>query len=502
MQTLSATLTAAQANRNYERLCKIVLSKSNTRYGYDLSDRLLNSSLLIQPDSHSAQVALRNTDASLSALTLSGYQGVISHGYKTGVARSIWVKATAYSLDDIVTPTTVTGYQYRCSVAGTSHATTEPTWPTALGAVVTDGTVTWEMDGVTGSEYARTPPLRVKIPDFFSSHGTTAFSLNLIGIPNQLAEDEASSTYTQTSSSSLTIKTLFTAVAEATLAPYTHCTAFTVDYDSEDDLIDTFKPADFFRVYVGEDRWSKLKWLLAYTKCVMRIGVDGHIHVSSPTVSGTSYDYTFDDDYMDADAHTFFNKRYRSALVMPNKVIVQSHSDHKPFYSGEATSSVSYGLLEKTKFRQMRLTSNAQGTNIAKAMIQKFEQDAEKGTGVAPMNVGQEIFDYVDIIDSVQSDERSGNVGYIRFDVGRGRFSQTFGFGKLALGSLIGMGVSGGSDGTSGSFSYDQVVSMINDFYDALNNMADVINALEARRIIDTWHVTEQLNIPSEALET
>lgn len=33
---------------------------------------------------------------------------------------------------------------FKCTVAGTSHATTEPTWPTRIGDTVVDGTVTWE----------------------------------------------------------------------------------------------------------------------------------------------------------------------------------------------------------------------------------------------------------------------------------------------------------------------------------------------------------------------
>lgn len=57
-----------------------------------------------------------------------------------------WVAATAYSVGDIVEPTTPNTYRYECTVAGTSHASTEPTWPTTpLGSTVTDGTVTWTL---------------------------------------------------------------------------------------------------------------------------------------------------------------------------------------------------------------------------------------------------------------------------------------------------------------------------------------------------------------------
>ena len=54
-----------------------------------------------------------------------------------------WVANTAYSLDAEVVPTIPNGFIYICTTAGTSHATTEPTWPTTLDATVTDNTVVW-----------------------------------------------------------------------------------------------------------------------------------------------------------------------------------------------------------------------------------------------------------------------------------------------------------------------------------------------------------------------
>jgi hypothetical protein len=59
-----------------------------------------------------------------------------------------WVAATAYNIGDLVRPTTGNTHLYRCTVAGTSHAATEPTWPTANGGTVTDNTVTWDECGV------------------------------------------------------------------------------------------------------------------------------------------------------------------------------------------------------------------------------------------------------------------------------------------------------------------------------------------------------------------
>lgn len=60
----------------------------------------------------------------------------------------VWTANTAYKLGQVVLPTlfTTAGQQaWICTVAGTSHATTEPTWPAAQ--TVTDGGATWRDNG-------------------------------------------------------------------------------------------------------------------------------------------------------------------------------------------------------------------------------------------------------------------------------------------------------------------------------------------------------------------
>lgn len=50
----------------------------------------------------------------------------------------IWITLTAYTLNQMVQPTTSNGYRYECTTAGTTGGT-EPTWPTSLGSTVVDG---------------------------------------------------------------------------------------------------------------------------------------------------------------------------------------------------------------------------------------------------------------------------------------------------------------------------------------------------------------------------
>lgn len=63
-----------------------------------------------------------------------------------GFTPAKWVAATAYGLGQQAVPLLLNGYIYECVVAGTSHASDEPTWPTTLGATVLDNTARWRCE--------------------------------------------------------------------------------------------------------------------------------------------------------------------------------------------------------------------------------------------------------------------------------------------------------------------------------------------------------------------
>lgn len=59
-----------------------------------------------------------------------------------------WEQNKAYSVGDRVQPTSgnENGFVYQCTVAGISHASTEPTWPTgAIGDTVIDNTAVFKL---------------------------------------------------------------------------------------------------------------------------------------------------------------------------------------------------------------------------------------------------------------------------------------------------------------------------------------------------------------------
>ena len=57
-----------------------------------------------------------------------------------------WRPGTSYTAGIFVIPSNFNGRYYKCTVGGTSHATSEPAWPGSSGTVV-DGTVTWTESG-------------------------------------------------------------------------------------------------------------------------------------------------------------------------------------------------------------------------------------------------------------------------------------------------------------------------------------------------------------------
>lgn len=57
-----------------------------------------------------------------------------------------WDNATAYIVGDRVQAVGGGSFTYKCTTAGTSHATTEPVWPVSgFGSTVVDNTVIWEL---------------------------------------------------------------------------------------------------------------------------------------------------------------------------------------------------------------------------------------------------------------------------------------------------------------------------------------------------------------------
>ena len=461
MRSLSSTLLSAQKGRIKKELIRLVLTDNGNSYTYystSGSNRIKELDYTELDDRQSAQVVLDNSDKTVSGLDLRGFKAVISHGITTG----------------------------------------------------------------SGDEYSAHAPLYVVGQELVSFQGDLPVSLSLAGIFNLMNEDEASEAYTLESDDTQTVKTLFRLVAGDTgvtiLTAYTHCKSYDVTFDSEDDLIDTFIPADAFTITFKANRLTKLKELLNYTDCVMRVEADGKIHVSVPvvttstawvantayvvgdtviptvaneveykcTTAGTSHASTeptwanalevgdtiadgtvtwtvsYDYEYRAPSTthptyHTFFSEVYRKRVVIPGYIEVASNPSHSTIYTGNAEDPGFSGLsaeekkqIVKREHYRLRVTSNAQCTNIATAILSHAQAASERGWGVVPMNVGAEVNDFVKVKDARLNDYRVGNIGYIRWYYKAGtQPTMEFRFGKLGIGTAgtVTSGIGGGAGG-------------------------------------------------------
>jgi hypothetical protein len=280
----------------------------------------------------------------------------------------------------------------------------------------------------TGEEYSPLPPMWVTSQEFDSTADKLICLLSLVGICNQMADDKASESYIPDDTDTKTIKMLVNEIIGATLDCFSHCTAYEVVWDSEDDLVDTYKPKDGFRIYTGNNRIAAVNRLLDYTKCVMRPEDDRKIHIFVPTTAGTSYDYEYS---LGRGQHNFWAKALRNRLVIPNYIVVQSRGDDDPQYGGYAKDDESYAILPKRDYYQASLESDDQARKIAEAKLAKAQLWSEAGLADVPMNVGAEVYDYVKVTDEREEDYRIGNIGILRrhYTATKNEWRMTFIFG-------------------------------------------------------------------------
>jgi hypothetical protein len=154
---------------------------------------------------------------------------------------------------------------------------------------------------------------------------------------------------------------------------------------------------------------------------------NGDIHIFVPKTAGTDYDYEYENA---PSCHNFFAKAYQKRIVNPNRVTVKSNPEDDPQYEGTYEDS-SYDILPKEIFKRATLDSDNQAYNMAKAMIKKARIEAKGGYGQVPLNLGSEIFDYIEITDSRQGDTVTGNIGYIhrKVNLQKREWVMSFGFG-------------------------------------------------------------------------
>lgn len=116
------------------------------RYGSRVEQRLAN--LATPYHKFVVQVQIRtltitNTILAFFVARKGSYEAFYFQNSEEAYGDRAWVANTVYAVGDIVRPTTANGRSYKCTTAGTSHGSTQPTWPTTYHGTVADNTVTW-----------------------------------------------------------------------------------------------------------------------------------------------------------------------------------------------------------------------------------------------------------------------------------------------------------------------------------------------------------------------
>jgi len=109
----------------------------------------------------------------------------------SGIFYKAWTSSTSYSLGDTIVPTPKNGHCYVCTSAGISGIS-QPSWPTARSARVTDGTIIWTestkiVDGTFTSENFDTRrPDEIGVHAFYDSNAANDqffddFAMRVVG---------------------------------------------------------------------------------------------------------------------------------------------------------------------------------------------------------------------------------------------------------------------------------------------------------------------------------
>lgn len=439
MRTISSSLEDAQKlddGNTIEALYKLVLTApasggTTVTYG---TDRILSIEHTEEPYHQEAIVVLDNSDGNV-ADDLKGHKGVISYG---------------------------------------------------------------EGPNLAFGDFSPAAPLFVTGQEHHTSQGFRMTTLTLKGIPDLLDEDRASAQVVLASSDTQTVKDIITAILGATHTAFDHTVSYTASFDEVDDLFDTVTPADAFTVEQNDTRLDAIRRLLFFTRTLMRVEDDGEVHFFAPTnhgdtwqastayqlndyVSPTDSDHatltwrcttagtsggsepTWDEtegnttsdgtvvwtaiglDYVYehavTDAHNLFASVVRERLVMPNKVVVSSHPDSGDGFTGSASFTESSGItdMEKQEFYFMNVASDAQAASVAAAILATYRLSAQTGSAEVPLNVGQEVHDWVKVVDSRSGKTRFGNVGVLHRTAGRGRWRMKIAFGEAGTGGFLGL---------------------------------------------------------------
>lgn len=185
--------------------------------------------------------------------------------------------------------------------------------------------------------------------------------------------------------------------------------------DSSDGRIDNGSDSPFFETENNTPISDIIQELISRTKCGIRAQDDDGVcklHIFDASDAPETPHYAYDTD------HAFIKDVNDISCVLPNQVIVAwgefGLSDITAYYGYKKDdAAIARFGVEVSQLLTIEVDSDSDAEDIADAKLNRIQKEATRGSVIAPMNCGQELFDYIKVTDTRAGVENYGWIGTI-----------------------------------------------------------------------------------------
>lgn len=252
-------------------------------------------------------------------------------------------------------------------------------------------TIKWGYEG--GSAMITAPPLWVVSASGLSEPGVGQLTYNCVGWWELLAGSRTVSDPADASASppvwpkDTTVRNIVIELLQGRANVY---------LDSDDGIVNAYRP--YYEADGLESTLTTVRNLLDMTLSYIRIREDG-FHIVYPSVADP-IDWTYK-----LEGHQFFTRSHTSKITIPNRIIMLPELatvDSAPDFVGVAVDQDS---IDRIGYMDMitvdeGLTSLGEANSRASAIMSRLQAESSDGIAIVPMNIGQETYDRVQVIDS------------------------------------------------------------------------------------------------------
>lgn len=257
----------------------------------------------------------------------------------------------------------------------------------ALGEEVT---IKWGYEG--SDSMVTSPPLRVVSDSGLSEPGTGRITFSCVGWWELLAGSRTVKDPSDASAAppvwpkDTTIRAIINELLQG-LSP--------VYLDTDDGIVNVYRP--HYEADGLESTLTTIRNLLDMTLSYIRIREDGFHIVFPSRTDGITWTY-------ELDGHQFYTRSHTAKISIPNRIVMVPElptSEYSPDFIGVALDQTS---IDKIGFMDMitvdpGVVSIGEANSRAYALMSRLQAENSDGLVIIPMNIGQELYDKVRLID-------------------------------------------------------------------------------------------------------